>query len=59
MATALVESVLPGLALFVLTGSLLSLLPAYSLTPGLVAYQARRKKLALTEDSIARIKVKI
>jgi len=43
VATALVESVLPGLALLVLTG--------------LVAYQARRKKLALTEDSIARIKV--
>jgi len=43
VATALVESVLPGLALLVLTG--------------LVAFQARRKKLALTEDSIVRIKV--
>ena len=111
VATALVESVLPGLALLVLTGGsfrrlfvslfvfiarlvihfvvclvapFVALLivclvacfvvhcvaclvarlvrlnpfpPTYALGPGLVAFQARRKKLALTEDSIVRIKV--
>ena len=56
VATALVESVLPGLALLVLTGCSPRL---SSLFPGLVAYQAKRKKLALTEDSIARVKVNI
>ena len=30
---------------------------SYALGPGLVAFQAKRKKLALTEDSIVRIKV--
>merc|ERR1712107_206038 len=43
IATALVESVLPGIALVVLTG--------------LVGFQARKKKLALTDDSIVRVKV--
>ena len=56
VATALVESVLPGLALLVLTGCSPRL---SNLFPGLVAYQAKRKKLALTEDSIARVKVNI
>ena len=75
LALALIESILPGLAVMLITGAFIShthidqhppppqpdhfLHPASLPPPGLVWWQARRKRLALTEECLVRIKVTI